>query len=151
MSGQTSDLAWAVRTAIYAGFAETGAAPSYPALAEAHGVGVDEIARCVDELFAAHQVAPLPDGSGVWMANPFSAVETAYAVETPTMTTYAPCAWDAFGVPAILGTDGWIRTRCAESGAPLEYGVRDGALAGDDGVIHMVVPIAQAWDDIGFT
>jgi hypothetical protein len=33
----------------------------------------------------------------------------------------------------------------------MEFGIRDGELAGDDGVIHMVVPIRDAWADIGFT
>ena len=28
-----------------------------------------------------------------WMANPFSATETEYPVETPNMTCYANCAW----------------------------------------------------------
>ena len=85
------------------------------------------------------------------MANPFSATETEYPVETPNMTCYANCAWGALGVPAILGTDGWTRTRCQESGVPMEFGVRDGQLAGDDGVIHLVTPPRDAWLDIGFT
>ena len=67
------------------------------------------------------------------------------------MTCYANCAWGALGVPAILGTDGWTRTRCQESGVPMEFGVRDGQLAGDDGVIHLVTPPRDAWLDIGFT
>ena len=101
--------------------------------------------------FGAHEIAPTPDGTAVWMANPFSAVETTYPVETPHMRCYANCAWDALGVPAILGTDGWTKTECAESGTPLEFGVRGGVLEGDDGVIHLVTPLRDAWVDIGFT
>ena len=67
------------------------------------------------------------------------------------MRCWANCAWDALGVPAILGTDGWTTAPCAESGDTLEFGVRGGALEGDDGVIHLVTPLRHAWDDIGFT
>lgn len=146
-----SDSDWLIRAAIYRSFATSGRAPTYASLAETFGQTELQIAAAVDRLHAAHEIAPLPDGTGVFMANPFSAVETAYPVETPGMTTYANCAWDALGVPAILGTDAWIRTRCAHSGTPLEFGIRNGELAGDDGVIHMVVPIRDAWQDIGFT
>jgi hypothetical protein len=66
------------------------------------------------------------------------------------MTCYANCAWDALGVPAILGTDGWTQTRCPESGVPMEFGVRDGQAAGN-AVIHLVTPPRDAWLDIGFT
>jgi len=33
----------------------------------------------------------------------------------------------------------------------MEFGVRDGQLAGDDGVIHLVTPPRDAWLDIVFT
>ena len=85
------------------------------------------------------------------MANPFSGVPTDYVVQTANMTCYANCAWDALGVAAILGRDAWTRAPCAESGDPLEFGVRDGGLASDAGVIHLVTPLRDAWVDIGFT
>jgi alkylmercury lyase-like protein len=146
-----TDLDWRVRTNIYQSFAATGKAPTLPELAETFQSTREHMAGSLERLHEAHQISPLPDGTGVWWANPFSAVETAYSVETPTMSTYAPCCWDALGIPAMLRTDGWIRTKCAGSETPLEFGIRDGELAGDDGVIHMVVPIGNAWDDIGFT
>jgi len=146
-----SELDWGIRTEIYQSFATTGTAPSYDELAERFERTYEEISEAVTRLLAAHEIAPLPVGRGVFMANPFSAVETDYPVETPSVTVFANCAWDALGVPAILGTDGWIRTHCAESATPLEFGVRDGKLSGDEGVIHMVVPIRDAWVDIGFT
>jgi Alkylmercury lyase len=146
-----SDFDWAVRTRIYHGFAEAGRAPVVPEIAAAVGGTAFQVRASLQRLYAAHEIAPLPDGDGVWMANPFSNVPTDFPVEKPTMTCYASCAWDALGVPAILGTDGWVRTQCAESGEALEFGVVDGALSGDDGVIHLVTPIRDAWVDIGCT
>jgi len=167
------DLDWAVRAEIYRVFAETGSAPTLEEIARAAGgtergtqpqpdlsdpsgaacpgLSPNDVRAALGRLYAAHEIAPLPDGSGVWMANPFSAVRTDYLVETRRMICYAACAWDAFGVPAILGGDAWISTRCAGSGEPLEFGVREGALAGADGVIHLVTPLRDAWVDIGFT
>ena len=150
-SAGPSDFDWSVRSEIYRVFAETGASPSPQQLAASAVASAEQITASLTALYAAHEIAPTPDGSGVWMANPFSATETEYPVETPLMQCHANCAWDALGVPAILGTDGWIRTRCQQSGAPMEFGVRDGQLAGDDGVIHLVVPPRDAWLDIGFT
>ena len=146
-----SDFDWSIRSEIYRVFAETGASPSLEQLASSFGASPEQIAASLTLLYDAHEIVPMPDGSGVWMANPFSATETEYPVETPHLTCYANCAWDALGVPAILGTDGWTRTRCQESGVPMEFGVRAGQLAGDDGVIHLVTPPRDAWLDIGFT
>ena len=146
-----TDLDWAVRTRIYQSFAESGRAPVLAELAAAVGATEHQIRTSLGRLFEAHEIAPLPDGDGVWMANPFSGLPTDFVVETSEMTCYAPCAWDALGVAAILHTDVEIRTRCAASEQPLHFGVRDGALTGDEGVIHLVTPIGHAWDDIGFT
>lgn len=150
-TGSPTRFDWAVRACIYETFAETGRAPVVPEVAAAVGGTEFQVRSALQRLYVAHEIAPLPGGDGVWMANPFSGVPTDFLVETPTMTCYAPCAWDALGVPAILQTDGWIRTHCAETGEPLEFGVEDGALAGDDGVVHLVTPIRDAWIDIGFT
>lgn len=142
---------WAVRTAIYRTFGERGSAPQVAEIAAEVGGTEHTVKAALQALFEAHEIAPLPNGAGVWMANPFSGVPTDYVVQTPHMSCYANCAWDALGVPAILDVDGWTRTHCAESGVAMEFGIRDGALQGDSGVIHLVTPIRHAWDDIGFT
>lgn len=142
---------WALRAAVYRGFADSGRAPTYEDLGRQHGLDQPAVRASVERLYRHHQIAPLPDGSGIWMANPFSAVPTDFPVETPAGRVWANCAWDAFGVPAILDLDARISMRCAASGTRLEVTVRDGRLEGDDGVIHLVVPPRDAWDDIGFT
>ena len=146
-----TDFDWAVRAEIYGAFAERGSAPAVGEIAAAVGGTELQVCDALRKLFDAHEIAPLASGNGVWMANPFSAVPTDYPVEAPTMTCYANCAWDALGVPAILGTDGWTRTHCAGSEEPMEFGIRGGRLEGDDGVIHLLTPPRDAWVDIGFT
>lgn len=146
-----TDFDWTVRARIYRTFAETGRAPAIPELAAVVGATEHQIETSLSRLQAAHEIATFPDRPGVWMANPFSAVPTDFVVRTPEMTCWANCAWDALGVPAILDTDGWTTTRCAASGDTLEFGVENGRLKGDSGVIHLVTPIRDAWADIGFT
>lgn len=151
MSAGPSDFDWAVRTEIYRVFGERGSAPAIGEIAAAvHGTE-HQVRSSLQALYAAHEIAPRPDGEGVWMAHPFSAVPTDYVVRTPTMTCYANCAWDALGVPAILGTDGWTTTHCAQSAEPMEFGVRGRLLESLNGVIHLVTPLREAWNDIGFT
>jgi hypothetical protein len=144
------DFDWSVRTHVYRSFADTGRAPAIPQIAATLGTTEHRVRTALDRLFDAHELALRGDGA-VWMANPFSAVPTAYPVRTPTMACWANCAWDALGVPAMLETDGWTTTACAESGVPLHFGVEDGRLRGDDAVIHLVTPLRDAWVDIGFT
>lgn len=142
---------WALRTAVYRGFAATGRAPSPEELAEVTGSSVDEVLADLAALEAHHHLALLPDGSGVWMAHPFSSVPTDFPVVTAQGRYWGNCVWDALGIPAILGVGGVTETRCAWSGAPLRFGVEEGDRFGDDGVVHFVVPPREAWSDIGFT
>ncbi len=145
-----TEIDWSVRADVYATFAESGRAPGIAQIASERGIGEGEARAALVRLSEAHQLALHLDGT-VWMAHPFSAVPTDYPVETPTTTCWANCAWDALGIPAIVGSDGWTRTACAQSGVPLEFGVRGGALAGDDCVVHLLTPLRDAWVDIGFT
>ena len=62
----------------------------------------------------------------------------------------------AFGIPAVLGGASLTRTRCAESGVPIEFGVRNDALINgrdqDPGaLIHFAVPARHWYDNIAFT
>jgi hypothetical protein len=145
-----TDFDWAVRTEIYRVFGERGSAPAIAELAAEVGGTEHQVREALRHLFEAHEIAPLPSGQGVWMAHPFSGVQTDYVVRTPAMSCYANCAWDALGVPAIMGSDGWTHTQCAESGEAMEFGIRQGKLEGN-GVIHLVTPLRDAWVDIGST
>lgn len=145
------DFAWSLRAEIFRHIGETTETPSVNQLADWSGRDAAAVMTALEALEAVHQIALLPDRTGVWMANPFSSTPTAYPVQTPRGRFWANCAWDALGVPAILGIDGWTDTLCAGSGEPLSFGVRGGKRVGDDAIIHLVVPPRNAWDDIGFT
>jgi hypothetical protein len=148
---ELDDFHWALRTEVFRHFAATTCAPPLDALTAWADRSRDEVLAALDALEAGRHLALLPDRSGIWMAHPFSSLPTAYPVDTERGRYWANCGWDSLGIPAILGTDGWTETTCAGSGAAIAYGVKAGRRAGDDGVVHLVVPPRNAWDDIGFT
>ncbi len=94
------------------------------------------------------------------MAHPFSAVPTAFRVDTSDITYWGNGAWDAVAIPSLLGLDASVHARSAESGETMELTFRSGALDnrdsgdGDDdgnGVVHFVVPPRRFWDNVGYT
>ncbi len=85
------------------------------------------------------------------MANPFSAVPTAYRVHADGRWWYAPCAWDAFGVLSALKVDGRIESSCPDCGEPYAVEVTDQTANRSDLLFHCLVPAARWWDDIVFT
>jgi len=85
------------------------------------------------------------------MANPFSAVPTAYRVNAQLRWWYANCAWDAFGVLSALKTDGRIESSCPDCGEPYSFSVAGQTTERPDLLFHCLVPAAHWWDDIVFT
>lgn len=91
------------------------------------------------------------DTPAIRMANPFSAVPTAYRVDAAGRTWYANCAWDAFGVCAALGVDGHVSASCPDCGEPIDVDVRDERPVPDEHLFHVLVPAERWWADIVFT
>ncbi|MEE8134581.1 MAG: organomercurial lyase [Gemmatimonadales bacterium] len=151
MTATLKDLDWRVRGSIYRHFIDTTKPPSLNDLTEAEHATNDEVADSLRRLDARHQIALAPGSLNVWMANPFSAFPTEYPAETPNGRYWTNCAWDAMGVPAIIDKDSWTRTRCQETGTPIEFGVKDGKLFAGSEVIHIAVCASAFYDNIGFT
>ncbi len=86
----------------------------------------------------------------VLMAEPFSAVPTAFEVEIEDGTWWGNCIWDALGIPAMLGRDARVRTSCGDCGESMELLIRDGKLLPADGVIHYLMPVRRWWEDVVF-
>jgi hypothetical protein len=127
------------RAAIYAHFIATGRAPST--------AGIESEVR---QLAAARLLALAPNTDSIWMTHPFSAVPTAFPVDSDDVSYWANCAWDAFGIAVILGRDTRAVSRCAWSGERLDLSVTRGSAAGK-GAVHFAVPPRQFWDNVGYT
>ena len=141
----------AIRNTTYRLFVENGSAPSAADVATAAGIALADAEAAWKRLHDAHAIVLQPDAVELRMANPFSAVPTAYRVHAGGRSWYANCAWDAFGVCAALHTDGHIDTTCPECGEAIECEVRDGQPVDKQLLFHCLVPAAQWWDDIVFT
>jgi len=102
-------------------------------------------------LHEAHALVLNPATDEIRMANPFSAVPTAYRVSAKGRWWYANCAWDAFGVLAALDVDGRIESSCPDCGEPYAVEVTGRKIDAFELLFHCLVPAAHWWDDIVFT
>lgn len=140
-----------LRALTYGRFVELGRAPTVRDVAEAAGVSTDEAVAGWRRLHDAHALVLDPVTDEIRMANPFSAVPTAFRVHAGGRRWYANCAWDALGVCAALPADGRIETSCPDCGEPLAIEVRGGQPDDASLLFHCLVPAARWWDDIVFT
>jgi Alkylmercury lyase len=95
-----------VRNLMYRMFVELGCAPSIEEVAGAADLSSVEVEAVWRELHRAHALVVNPATNVIRMANPFSAVPTAYRVQAAGRWWYGNCAWDALGICAALRTDG---------------------------------------------
>ena len=144
-----SDLA--LRSLTYGLFVGLGRAPTASQAADAGGLTVAEVVAGWQRLHEQHAIVLNPATAEIRMANPFSAVPTAYRVRADGRWWYANCAWDAFGICAALHADGRIETSCPDCGETLNVEVRDEKPDVEDILFHCLVPAARWWDDIVFT
>jgi len=140
-----------VRSSTYRLFVELGRAPTVDEVADESGLATDEAESSWRRLHDQHALVLNPATAELRMANPFSAVPTAYRVHARDRWWYANCAWDAFGICAALHSDGRIETSCPDCGEPLSVKVRDKRPEDAGLLFHCLVPAAHWWDDIVFT
>jgi hypothetical protein len=135
-----------LRNKTYATFVELGRAPAPEELGDRAAV-IESWRRLHD----AHALVLNPATDELRMANPLSAVPTAYRVNADGRWWYANCAWDAFGVLAALHVDGRVETSCPDCGEPIEVEIRGERPDDESLLFHCLVPAARWWDDIVFT
>jgi Alkylmercury lyase len=141
----------AVRSAIYDIVVTGAAAPTVDAVSAAVGTDTGAVASVFQALAASHVIVLHPSTLDIAWAPPFALTPTPFRSNVGRSAWHAPCAWDAFGIPAALNAnDAAIEARCAWSGDPIDCGVERGHARGD-AVIHLLVPAAHFWDDIFFT
>jgi hypothetical protein len=136
-----------VRRRTYARFVKLGRAPG----ADELGLPRGEVEASWLRLHEAHALVLNPATLELRMANPFSAVPTAYRVRAGGRWWYGNCAWDAFGICAALGVDGRIETSCPDCGEEIHVDVRDERPDPDEHLFHCLLPASRWWDDIVFT
>ena len=140
-----------LRELTYELFIELGRAPTADEVASAAASTQADVQCGWRRLHDAHALVLNVAATEIRMANPFSAVPTAYRVYAGERWWYENCAWDAFGVCAALHVDGRIETSCPDCGEPLAVEVCDQRPSDHSLLFHCLVPAAHWWDDIVFT
>ena len=102
-------------------------------------------------LDAGHILVLDEDGERITMALPFSGVPTPFVVRAGRRAYWGNCMWDALGIVAMIEQQARILTSCADCSNALTVWFTNGALAGDDGVVHFALPARHWWDNIRFT
>ena len=141
----------ALRWHIYTVTLRDGIPPSIEDLAATLHVDVEAVRRGVERLASGRIVALQPASGELLMVPPFSAVPTPFLVETSRYACYANCAWDALGVPIMLGEPARVVSACACCGEAIVVEVMPDRAPTIDNVVHFAVPAARWWQDIVFT
>ena len=140
-----------IRLYIYRQMIETSAAPSPAEAARALGCAPEEAAAAYRALADARMIVLRPGTTTVWMAMPFANVQTPFTVISGGRAYYANCAWDAFGIAALLRADARVFTTCPDCGGVIERKISGGALGDPRGVVHFALPPRRWWENIGYT
>ena len=140
-----------VRLAIYNHFLRTGQAPTPADIAASVNASEADARSAFETLRDKHLILLDPDTGRVWMAWPLSGVETPYQVRVGAVRLFANCAWDLFGIPAMLGIDVALEAPCARTGEPQSIIIEDQQIKSSQGVVHFLVPPRQWYDDIVHT
>jgi Alkylmercury lyase len=140
-----------LRNATYRLFVTRGRAPTCAEVGRELGVGPASVAAGWRRLHDAHALVLNVGTAEIRMANPFSAVPTAYRVQAASRWWYANCAWDAIGVCAALHVDGRIETSCPDCADPLTVTISHQQPDPTDLLFHCLVPAAGWWENIVFT
>jgi hypothetical protein len=149
--GGSGELTRAARLEIYRAFVETGRAPSLLDLSRALGLAPSGVEAILERLQDEAAIVLVPGSPYLWMAEPFSAVPTAFPVMSGERTWFGNCIWDALAILALVERPGRVETLSPVDGEPLRFEVREGRLQPVEAVIHFAVPARDWWRSIGFT
>ncbi|RIK46493.1 MAG: hypothetical protein DCC58_03040 [Chloroflexi bacterium] len=139
---------WQVRLYIYQFLVAHTHPPTTAEAAQHFGLPEADARAAYQRLHDAHALFLQPGTTNVRMANPISAVETAYPVTVSGRTLFANCAWDSLGIPAMLGADARIDTLYTGTDIPARYAIEAGELRGDDGLVHFPLPFRHWYDNL---
>ncbi len=139
-----------VRLFVFQHFVDAGKAPSRLEIAHQMAISGEALASSFERLADGKALVLQPASGEVLMAEPFSAVPTAFEVEVGGRRWWGNCIWDALGIPAALGEDARVRTSCGDCNEAMELEVRDGELLPAESVVHYAVPVHRWWEDVIF-
>ncbi len=140
-----------IRRVIFDTLMRTGKAPLAAEVASILGVPHDIAHESLQRLADAHMLLLQRASGEILMGGPFSAVPTAFQVESGGVSYWGNCIWDALGIPAMLHQDAEITTACGDCGERMQLRIEGGNLAPAEGIIHFAIPARRWWDNLVYT
>ena len=140
-----------VRVFVFKHFVENTRPPSTAETSDALNISAADSAASFDRLAASRAIVLERGTHDIRMANPLSAVPTAFPVAVGGKHYYGNCIWDSMGVVAMLGGTGTIESKCGCCGEPMPLTINKLELEPVEGIVHIGVPAAHWWDDIVYT
>ena len=140
-----------LRRHVYGVTLARGRPPTIAELGTLAGASDDDVRDGLRQLATARVLVLQPESGEILMAPPFSAVPTPFLVRTQRHESYANCAWDALGIPVMLGEPAPIDGACGCCGEAMTLHMDGRSAPKGEGVIHFAVPARRWWDDLVFT
>jgi hypothetical protein len=140
-----------VRGYIYDQVLHVGSIPGVADTAAALASTPAQVRAAFQRLAAAHVLVLQQGNPEILMANPFSAVPTAFEVQVGNRSWWGNCVWDALGIAAMTREDARISSACGDCSDALVVTIKGGSLADAPGIAHFSVPARHWWDNIVFT
>ncbi len=152
-TSDTAALDRQVRAYVYDRLISGGKMPLAAEVARHLALRLDEIRAAYRRMKEGHILVLQEGEEEILMANPFSAVPTAFVVEIGGNSWWGNCVWDALGIAAMVKGDARISTGCADCNDSMIMLVQDGSLRLEqgEGIVHFSVPARRWWDNIKFT
>ncbi len=140
---------WDIRRFVYRSFANCGLPPGVEEIARQFHIAAPSAEQALRRLHKAHALFLRPGSHEILMANPLSAVATDYQVSVGARCLYANCAWDALGIPAMLGADARIQARHPLDRNLIHFSIENSELIAEDGgIVHFAKPFRNWYDDL---
>lgn len=140
-----------LRVFVYDRILSRGLSPRLAEIATEYGVSAEVARRELASLNIGKTILPDPGSGEIWMAGPFSAMETDYRVESGNGVWWANCAWDALGISMVMKETVRIQTTCGDCGDSITTSCDPNTPPDGAEVVHFLVPARLWYQDIGFT
>jgi hypothetical protein len=140
-----------LRIFVYDHFVASGLSPTLDQIATHFGTTRGVARQELAALKIGKTILVHPDSGEIWMAGPFSAVETDYRAVAKGRSWWANCAWDMFGIPMILDAAVKVHTKCADCGRAMTIHCDPLRPPTEEAVVHFLVPGRHWYEDIAFT
>ena len=147
-------IAKPVRKFVFDYFLENSRAPVLEEIMQSFHLARSEASDILEELETAHHVIRLPGTHRILMANPFSALDTPFAVKIGNKGYFGACAWDAVAFHIMLGRESLVNSFCHHCAEPIRIEFRNGRAVStqpSDPLVFLSLPAAKWWENIVLT